>query len=69
MIKDEIAIRIEKVISENFGDKELGLVEKIHLCSLLEEEFDIDINNLYNDWTNTDSIIDSIRKIISEEQI
>lgn len=67
MIKDEIAIRIEKVISENFGDKELGLVEKIHLCSLLEEEFDIDINNLYNDWTNTDSIIDSIRKIISEE--
>ena len=62
--------KIKKVIIENFGKIDnLNLAEKIHLCSLLEEAFDINIDDqLYNEWESFKDIVVSIKKLIKEQR-
>ena len=69
MSLDEVAIRVNNVISDNFGDKkQLDLAEKISLCSLLEDEFDINIDCFFPETATLDDIYESVRKILREKQ-
>lgn len=70
MSLDEVAIRVNKVISDNFGDnkKQLDLAEKISLCSLLEDEFDINIDCFFPETATLDDIYESVRKLLKEKQ-
>lgn len=62
-----IVIRIDRVIKNNFGDKELDLAEKIHLCSLLEEEFDINIDYFANKLDTKEDFYKMVKKLIGEK--
>ena len=64
---NNIAIRIHKLIRKNFGNKELDFAEKIHLCSLIEEEFDINVDFLPSECTQVETIISTVVKSIGED--
>lgn len=63
---NKIAIRIRKLIQRNFGNKELDFAEKLHLCSLIEEEFDINVDFFPNEDTQVETIISTVVKSIGE---
>lgn len=60
----EVTIRVFKIIRSNFNKDELTFAEKIHLCSLLENEFNINIDFIPTERTSIQEIVNIVERAL-----